>query len=60
MASAIPLSMKPDEKERMYQLCAMIEKEQDRDRFLELIKELNDLLERKEHRLESGPGGDDR
>jgi hypothetical protein len=34
----------------------MIEKEQDRDRFLELIKELNDLLDRKEHRLESGPG----
>jgi hypothetical protein len=34
----------------------MIEKEQDRDRFLELIKELNDLLDRKEHRLESGTG----
>lgn len=43
----------------MYQLCAMIEKEQDRDRFLELIKELNDLLDRKEHRLESGPGAKD-
>jgi hypothetical protein len=51
--------MKPDERERMYQLCAMIEKEQDRARFLELIKELNDLLERKEHRLESTPGNTD-
>ena len=40
----------------MYQLCAMIEREQDRDRFLDLIRELNDLLERKEHRLESEPG----
>lgn len=35
----------------MYQLCAMIEKEQNRNRFLELIQELNELLERKEHRL---------
>lgn len=40
----------------MYRLCAMIEQEQDRDRFLRLIRELNDLLERKEHRLEDGPG----
>jgi hypothetical protein len=43
--------MKPDERERMYQLCAMIEKEQNRDRFLELIQELNQLLEKKEQRL---------
>jgi hypothetical protein len=43
--------MKPEERERMYQLCAMIEKEQNRDRFLELIQELNQLLEKKEHRL---------
>jgi hypothetical protein len=43
----------------MYQLCAMIEKEQDRDRFLDLIKELNNLLERKEERLGSGPGNTD-
>jgi hypothetical protein len=46
--------MRPDERERMYQLCAMIEKEQNRERFLELIQELNELLERKEHRLEHG------
>ncbi|HTZ98585.1 MAG TPA: hypothetical protein VMB18_19435 [Terriglobales bacterium] len=36
----------------MYQLCALIEKERDHGRFLQLIRELNDLLERKEHRLE--------
>jgi hypothetical protein len=44
--------MTPDERNRMYELCALIEKEQDRRRFLQLIEELNYLLERKEHRLE--------
>jgi hypothetical protein len=54
---SIPFSMKPEERERMYQLCAMIEKEQNRERFLELIQELNQLLEQKEHRLGGGAGG---
>jgi len=36
----------------MYQLCALIEKEKDHRRFLQLINELNELLERKEQRLE--------
>ena len=44
--------MKPDERERMYQLCELIENEKDHARFLELIRELNELLQRKEHRLE--------
>jgi len=44
--------MSPEERERMYQLCALIEKERDRYRFLQLIEELNQLLERKERRLE--------
>ena len=39
----------------MYQLCALIEKEQDHDRFLQLIEELNDLLERQERQLEEKP-----
>jgi len=43
--------MKPEERERMYELCALIEKEKDNHRFLELINELNDLLERKEQSL---------
>ena len=38
----------------MYQLCALIEKERDHTRFLQLINELNELLERKEQTL-SGP-----
>jgi len=36
----------------MYQLCALIEKEKDHSRFLKLINELNELLERKEQQLE--------
>jgi hypothetical protein len=44
--------MRPDEREHMYRLCKLIEKEQDPDRFSALIKELNELLERREQRLE--------
>jgi hypothetical protein len=47
--------MRPEEREHMYRLCKLIEKEQDPERFTALIKELNDLLERKEHRLEHRP-----
>ena len=36
----------------MYQLCALIEREKDHSRFLKLINELNELLERKEQQLE--------
>jgi hypothetical protein len=39
----------------MYQLCALIEKEKDHHRFLQLIEELNNLLERQEQRLEEKP-----
>jgi len=44
--------MKPDERERMYQLCTQIEQEKDHHRFLQLIEELNDLLGRQERQLE--------
>ena len=51
--------MKPDERERMYQLCAMIENEKDHRRFLLLIQQLNELLERTERKFkeknETGP-----
>jgi len=43
--------MKPEERERMYELCALIEKEKDHKKFLDLINELNDLLDRKEQTL---------
>jgi hypothetical protein len=39
----------------MYELCALIEKEKDHHRFLQLIEELNNLLERHEERLEEKP-----
>jgi hypothetical protein len=45
--------MKPDEREHMYRLCQLIEKEKDHHRFLQLIKELNELLESNERRLEN-------
>jgi hypothetical protein len=44
--------MTADERKRMYALCAQIEKEKDHRRFLKLVQELNNLLERKEHRLD--------
>jgi len=43
--------MKPEERERMYELCALIEKEKDHKKFLDLINQLNDLLDRKEQSL---------
>jgi len=39
----------------MYELCAQIEKEKDHHKFLLLINELNELLERKEQRLDDKP-----
>ncbi len=44
--------MTPDERERMNLLCELIAKEQDHDEFVKLVQELNDLLDRKENRLE--------
>lgn len=51
-AEIIQCHMKPEERERMYELCALIEKEKDHRRFLQLINELNDLLDRKEQTLD--------
>jgi hypothetical protein len=44
--------MTPDERERMTTLCQRIATEQDREKFTQLVKELNDLLSLKDHRLE--------
>lgn len=44
--------MTPDERERMQMLCERIAKEQNHDKFVKLVQELNDLLEHKERRLE--------
>jgi hypothetical protein len=45
-------AMTPEERERMQFLCDRIAKEKDHNEFSKLVQELNDLLERKEHRLE--------
>lgn len=46
-------AMTPEERERMMYLCQLIQEEQDHAKFMDLILELNDLLARKEHRLET-------
>ena len=46
--------MTPDERERMHTLCERIAREQNHEKFVKLVQELNNLLENKEHRLE-GP-----
>ena len=45
--------MTPEERERMTSLCQRIATEQDRDAFTRLVKQLNDLLSQKDHRLEN-------
>ena len=44
--------MTPEEREQMDRLCKTIKDEKDRARFIRLVTELNDLLERQENRLE--------
>jgi hypothetical protein len=43
--------MTPDEREKMNQLCILIQSENDRAKMTALVKDLNDLLARKEHRF---------
>jgi len=45
----------PDERDRMNSLCKQIVTEKDRDKFIKLVEELNNLLDRKERRLEDTP-----
>ena len=39
--------MNKEDSERIHELCSLIEKEQDREKFLILIKELNQILNAK-------------
>jgi hypothetical protein len=45
--------MTPDEREQMFALCAKIADERDPHKFTQLITQLNELLERKERRLDA-------
>ena len=44
--------MAPEERERMYEICAKLQLEQDHKRFTRLMTELNNLIQRKEQRLQ--------
>jgi hypothetical protein len=45
--------MSPEERERMNDICTKLQVEQDHDKFTQLMTELNNILECKEHRLEA-------
>ena len=45
--------MPPEERERMNSLCKQIQDEKDHEKFNQLVRELNNLLHRKERH--SGP-----
>ena len=45
--------MTPEERSRMVELCNLIQEEKDQERFHQLVKELNDLFDQKDRRLET-------
>jgi hypothetical protein len=49
--------MTPEEKTRMDVLCAQIATEKDQSKFLKLVEQLNDLLERSHVQLTQGAPG---
>jgi|HubBroStandDraft_1064217.scaffolds.fasta_scaffold05850_7 hypothetical protein len=49
--------MTPNERERMAILCERIAKEQNLAKFKQYVRELNELLGRKEQRLENAGSG---
>jgi hypothetical protein len=44
--------MTPEEREQMNRLCERIQMEQDHQQFTKLVTQLNELLSRKERRLD--------
>ena len=48
------ITMNKAQSDRVHELCSLIEKEQDQGKFLDLIKELNEILSEKEARLRKG------
>lgn len=49
--------MTPDEREEMDRLCARIAVEKDHDEFTRLVKQLQQLLDRKDRRFETPKSG---
>jgi hypothetical protein len=50
--------MNKGESERIHELCSLIALEPDRNKFLELVGELNRILEANDQRLKSNQVGD--
>ncbi len=48
--------MTPEEQARVKELIEQINVEMDQEKFINLVRELNDILERKEKRLEPKDG----
>jgi hypothetical protein len=46
--------MNKADSDRIHQLCSLIAQEQDREKFLSLVQELNHILETHEERLNIG------
>ena len=47
--------MTPEERKEMDRLCRLIKEEKDHHKFLLLVRELNNLFELKQNRLEPPP-----
>lgn len=47
--------MTSEEREKMNRLCRLIQDESDPEKFMELVRELYELLDRKELRLKRQP-----
>jgi hypothetical protein len=45
--------MNKSDSDRIHELCSLIEKEQDRQKFLILVEELHDILNAKDARLQN-------
>jgi hypothetical protein len=51
--------MNQADSERVHELCSLIEKEQDRQKFLLLVTELNRILSAKDERLKNNNDPDE-
>jgi hypothetical protein len=50
--------VKGERSERWHELCSLAAQEQDPDRLMELVREINALLEEKEQRLKREKAGE--
>jgi hypothetical protein len=53
-------AMNKADSDRVHELCSLIEKEQDRQKFLALVTELNQILSTKDARLRKNESDEER